>query len=120
MFQGLYPTLYAKFFLAFCMFPFLVQRELLSLHNNLLVDVDQCIFAAAKADLRGVFQRMQAVAGLDALDQRGAILRRVHKVDTRLIQRHRVGGGEDADVVHIRLGGAAVAVAVHRKAGSSR
>ena len=76
----------------------------------------QPVFSAAEADLFGVFQRMQAVAGLDTADKRLIALRLPHKVDAGLVQRHRVGGGENADVVDIRLGRVAVAVTVHGKA----
>ena len=76
------------------------------------IQIYQPVFSAAEADFGGVFQRMQAVTGLDTADKGLIALRLPHKVDAGLIQRHRVGGGENADVVDVRLGGVAVAVEV--------
>ena len=76
------------------------------------IQINQPVFPAAKSDLGGVFQRMQAVTGLDTADKRLIAFRLPHEVDAGLIQRHRVGGGENADVVDVRLGGIAVTVAV--------
>ena len=68
---------------------------------------------AAQADLLGVFEREQAVARLDALHEGIPVRRCVDEVNAGLVQRDGVHGREDADVVHVGLGRATVAVAVH-------
>ncbi len=60
--------------------------------------------------------RREAVAAFDALDEARAVRHGVHQVDGRLVDGQRVGGSEDADVMHIRLGRIAVAVAIHGQA----
>ena len=79
------------------------------------IQIDHFISTAAQSDLRRVFQGMQTVPGLNAVDQRGAvpIPLGVNQIHASLIQGHRVIGGQDANVVHIRLGGIAAAIAVH-------
>ena len=69
--------------------------------------------AAAETDLLRVLYGVQTVEGLDAVHKRRVPLGGVDQVNASLIQRHRVGGREDTDIVNIRLGGAAVAVAVN-------
>ena len=58
---------------------------------------------------------MQTVPGLDPLYQGGTVtvFLRIDKINTSLIQRNGVGGRQNPNVVHIRLRGIAVAVAVH-------
>lgn len=58
---------------------------------------------------------MQAVPALNAFHQRSAVRRAVHEIDAGLIERHRVRGGQNADIVHVRRRRIAVAVAVHRE-----
>ena len=68
----------------------------------LFVQIDQLVLPAADADGLGVFERVDAVARLHAFDQMDLALvgRGVHQVDARLVQRHGVQRGEDADVAH--------------------
>ena len=54
--------------------------------------------------------------GLDAVDQRTTDLSGVDQIHTGLIQRYRVVGGQNADVVHVWFGRIAVTVAVHAEA----
>lgn len=71
-----------------------------------------------KVYILGVLQGVQTVAGFYAVYQGRAVAVAlgIDEVNAGLVERHRVGGGEDADVVHIRLGGVAVAVTVYRQA----
>ena len=59
-----------------------------------------------------MLQRVQALAVVDAPQELLVALRVPHKVETGLVQRHGVGGGQNADVVDVRLLGIAVTVAV--------
>lgn len=63
---------------------------------------------------------MGAVTGIDALNQGMAVVAisgmvAEHKVETGLVEGNRVKGCQDADIVHLRGGGVAVAVAVDRQ-----
>ena len=78
-----------------------------------IIQAHQLIGSAAQANFLRVFQGMQAVPGLDAVYEGLTVLRRIYQVDASLVQRHRVDGGQDTDVVHIRFSGVSIAVAVH-------
>ena len=61
-----------------------------------------------------MFQGVEAIARFDPVDQRGSVtvFLGIYQVDTGLIQRHRIGGCQDANVVQIRLRRITVTVAV--------
>jgi len=79
------------------------------------IDTYQFIFPAAKANRNGMLNSMDAVAGLDALDQVLPVGGRVNEIHTGLIQRYRIKGCKDGNVRHGGGGGIIAAVAVNRQ-----
>ena len=76
-----------------------------------LPDFNQLVGAATNAQRLGGFQDVLPVSALDARDQVGAVIVAcVQEVGAGLVERDRVGGGEDADVRHLRRRGTAVAI----------
>jgi hypothetical protein len=76
----------------------------------------QLIRLAAESYFRSVVYGPYAVSGLHALYEASSVRRGIHKINTGLIEGHGVKGRENADVVHIRLCGVAVTIAVNGQA----
>lgn len=88
------------------------------------VEGNNAVGFGTEADFFSVIDGVGAVTGIDALNQGMAVVAiggmvAEHKVDTGLVEGNRVKGCQDADIVHLRGGGVAVAVAVDRQGRSS-
>lgn len=84
------------------------------------LQLHQAVAAAAEAETLGVGDDVGAVLAVDALLQgRGVVAGGAgvaeDEVEAGLVEGYGVGGGEDAHILHARLGGVAHAVAVDRE-----
>ncbi len=77
---------------------------------------DELVFARAKSQSCGSLDRVDAVLGLDALEQvvSAGIVGRVDEVETCLVNRDRIQGSQDPDVSHAGIFRHGTAVTVHR------
>ncbi len=84
------------------------------LDDYLTINTYQCIGSASQANFLRVFQGVKSLPGLNSVHQRRAVtvLLRIDQINARLIQRYGIRGGQDADVVEVRLSGISVAVTV--------
>ena len=77
-----------------------------------LINIYKRVFSTAQANLRCVFYGVNAITGLDPLDQRSTGPGRIDQIDTGLIQSNEVIGCQNTDVMHIWLGRITITVAI--------
>mgnify|MGYP003178760854 CR=1 FL=1 len=78
----------------------------------------QRILPGTQAYLFGIIHRVPPMTAFNALDQGFAVvsggrLDGVNEVQAGLVQRHRVKGSQNADVLHLRVMGVGIAIAVN-------
>ena len=78
-----------------------------------LINIYKRVFSTAQTNLRRVFYGVNAITGLDPLDQRSTVPGGIDQINTGLIQSNGVIGCQNTDVMHIWLGRITITVAIH-------
>ena len=83
--------------------PFFTRLRLKQIVRQRLSDIDQRIAAAAEADFIRMLEGVQTLLFVNAPEELLIAVRLPHEIQAGLIQRDRIRGGQNADVVDIGL-----------------
>ena len=92
-----------------------LKEQFIELCSSQIGQYHQFIFPTAKSKFLATFQCPVGQAGFNSFHQRFTVFHLIHQIYTCLIQRNRVSGRKNANVVNQRSGRVGLTVTVHRK-----